>query len=344
MSIKRKIRLVDSTMRDGSHPMAHQFTAEQVTQIAQALDGAGIPLVEISHGDGLGGSSLNYGFSKEDEQDLIAAVNSAMPNSRITVLLLPGIGIQEDLKESYDRGARAVRVATHCTEADIAIQHIGLARDLGMETLGFLMMAHMIEPADLVEQAKIHESSGAEAVYVTDSAGALRPDGVRARVSALREALDPKTKIGIHCHNNLGLGIGNSLAAVEEGAEYVDGCLGGLGAGAGNAQTEVLASVLELEGYETGVDIYKIMDAAEDVVKPMMQRPQIIDRASLVLGYAGVYSSFLLHTYRAAAKFNIEPRDILMELGKRKIVGGQEDSILDLAAELASEQEKTTAS
>lgn len=335
---KGAVRVVDSTMRDGSHPMAHQYTVEQVSQIAKALDEAGVPLIEVSHGDGLGGSSQNYGFSHTDEQDLLSAVKANITNAGITVLLLPGIGIQEDLKEAFDRGARAVRIATHCTEADIAVQHIGLARELGMETLGFLMMAHMIEPDDLVEQAKVQEASGAEAVYVTDSAGALRPDGVRARVSALRQALDPETKVGIHCHNNLGLGIGNSLAAIEEGAEYVDGCLGGLGAGAGNAMTEVLVAVLELEGYETGVDVYKIMDAAEDVVRPMMQRPQIIDRASLVLGYAGVYSSFLLHTYRAAAKFNIEPRDILMELGRRKVVGGQEDSIIDLAAELAAQR------
>ena len=335
---KGAVRVVDSTMRDGSHPMAHQYTVEQVAQIAKALDEAGVPLIEVSHGDGLGGSSQNYGFSHTDEQDLLSAVKASITNAGITVLLLPGIGIQEDLKEAFDRGARAVRIATHCTEADIAVQHIGLARELGMETLGFLMMAHMIEPDDLVEQAKVQEASGAEAVYVTDSAGALRPDGVRARVSALRQALDPDTKVGIHCHNNLGLGIGNSLAAIEEGAEYVDGCLGGLGAGAGNAMTEVLVAVLELEGYETGVDVYKIMDAAEDVVRPMMQRPQIIDRASLVLGYAGVYSSFLLHTYRAAAKFNIEPRDILMELGRRKVVGGQEDSIIDLAAELAAQR------
>ncbi len=333
---KRYIRVVDSTMRDGSHPMAHQYTAEQVAEISAALDGAGIPLIEVSHGDGLGGSSLNYGFSKVDEQDLLAAAQGAIKNAEITVLLLPGIGIQEDLKAAFDRGARAVRVATHCTEADIAIQHIGLARELGMETLGFLMMAHMIEPEALLEQAKIQEDAGAQTVYVTDSAGAMRPDGVRRRVEALRSGLNPETKVGIHCHNNLGLGIGNSLAAIEEGADYVDGSLAGLGAGAGNAQTEVLAAVLELEGYETGIDTYKIMDAAEDVVRPMMQRPQIVDRASLVLGYAGVYSSFLLHTYRAAAKFNIEPRDILMELGRRKVVGGQEDSIIDLAAELAA--------
>lgn len=335
---KRYVRLVDSTMRDGSHPMAHQYTVDQVQQIASALDATGVPLVEVTHGDGLGGSSFNYGFSKVPEEDLISTAAKAMKNSKLTILLLPGIGTQEMLEAAYDRGARAIRVATHCTEADIAQQHIALARELGMETLGFLMMAHMIDQDALVYQAKLMESYGAQAVYVTDSAGALRPDGVRRRVAALRNALDPKTKVGIHCHNNLGLGIGNSLAAIEEGAEYVDGCCCGLGAGAGNAQTEVLAAVLALEGFETGVDIYKIMDVAEDVVRPMMPRPQIIDRASLVLGYAGVYSSFLLHTYRAAAKFNVEPRDILMELGKRKIIGGQEDTIIDLAFELSQQQ------
>ena len=340
MADKRYVRVVDSTMRDGSHPMAHQYTAEQVAEIAGALDATGIPIIEVSHGDGLGGSSFNYGFSKQDEQELLDAANKVVTNAQIAVLLLPGIGTQEHLDAAYDRGARAVRVATHCTEADIAQQHIGLAHELGMETLGFLMMAHMIEPDALVEQAKLMESYGAQAVYVTDSAGALRPDGVRRRVSALRNALDPATKVGIHCHNNLGLAIGNSLVGIEEGADYVDGCCAGLGAGAGNAQTEVLVAVLELEGYDTGVDVYKIMDVAEEVVKPMMQRPQIIDRASLVLGYAGVYSSFLLHTYRAAAKFNIEPRDILMELGRRKVVGGQEDTIIDLAAELSQQQKE----
>ena len=335
---KRKIRLVDSTMRDGSHAMAHQFTVEQVARIARALDEAGVPAVEVTHGDGLGGSSFNYGFSKAPETELIAAARKVMRQAKLTVLLLPGIGTQEHLSEAHELGARAVRVATHCTEADIAQQHIGLARGLGMETVGFLMMAHMIEPEQLAEQAKLMESYGAEAVYVTDSAGALRPDGVRRRVAALRNALAPQTKVGIHAHNNLGLGIGNSLAGIEEGADYVDGCCCGLGAGAGNAQTEVLVAVLDLEGYDTGISINRIMDAAEDVVKPIMQRPQVIDRGSLSLGYAGVYSSFLLHAYRAAAKFNVDARDILVELGRRKTIGGQEDMIIDVAAEIAQKR------
>lgn len=332
---KRKIRVVDSTMRDGSHAMAHQFTIEQVTKIARALDEAGVPVVEVTHGDGLGGSSFNYGFSKVPEEQLIVAAGKVMERAKLAVLLLPGIGTQENLRVAYELGARVVRIATHCTEADISQQHIGLARGLGMETLGFLMMAHMIEPEQLAEQAKLMESYGAEAVYVGDSAGALRPDGIRRRVAALRKALAPETKVGIHCHNNLGLAIGCSLAGIEEGADYVDACCCGLGGGAGNAQNEVLAAVLDLEGYDTGININRIMDAAEDVVKPIMQYPQVIDRGSLSLGYAGVYSSFLLHTYRAAAKFNVDARDILVELGRRKTVGGQEDLIIDVAAEIA---------
>ena len=335
---KRYVRVIDSTMRDGSHAMAHQFTSEQVAQIATALDGAGLTTLEISHGDGLGGSSFNYGFSKEPEEHWLSAAAKVVKNAEIAVLLLPGIGTQENLKEAYDLGARVARIATHCTEADIAQQHISLARDMGMETIGFLMMAHMISPEHLAEQAKLMESYGAQCVYIVDSAGALRLDGVRQRVNALRGALSDEVKVGAHCHNNLGLSIGNSLAAIEEGADYVDGCTVGLGAGAGNTPTEVLVSVLELEGYETGIDVFKIQDAAEDVVKPIMPRPQVIDRAGLVLGYAGVYSSFLLHTYRAAAKFNVEPRDILMELGRRGTVGGQEDTIIDLAADMAKER------
>lgn len=339
MATKRYIRIIDSTMRDGSHAMAHQFTSQNVADIASALDDSGITTLEISHGDGLGGSSFNYGFSYEPEENWLKAASRVMKNSQIAVLLLPGIGTQENLKEAYDLGARVARIATHCTEADIAEQHIGLARDMGMETIGFLMMSHMIPPDQLLEQAKLMESYGAQCIYIVDSAGALRPDGIRQRVSTVKNGLGSSTQVGVHCHNNLGLSIGNTLAAIEEGAEVVDGCTVGLGAGAGNTPTEVLASVLELEGYETGVDIFKIQDAAEDIVTPIMPRPQLIDRGALVLGYAGVYSSFLLHTYRAAEKFNVEPRDLLMELGRRRTVGGQEDTIIDLAAEMAKERD-----
>ena len=334
---KRAVRVIDSTMRDGSHAMAHQFTSDQVASIAEALDGAGVTTMEISHGDGLGGSSFNYGFSAEPEENWLRAAAKMVKNAQLAILLLPGIGTQEHLTAAYDLGVRVARIATHCTEADISQQHMELAREMGMEAIGFLMMAHMISPEHLLEQAKLMESYGAQCVYVVDSAGAMRPDEFKRKVNVLREGLE--VPVGAHCHNNLGLAIGNSLAAVDEGADYVDGCTVGLGAGAGNTPTEVLATVLELEGYDTGIDLYKIMDAAEDVVKPIMPRPQVVDRASLTLGYAGVYSSFLLHTYRAAAKFNVEPRDILVELGKRKVVGGQEDYIIDLAAEMAQVQE-----
>lgn len=330
---KRSIRVIDSTMRDGSHAMAHQFTSEQIASIAQALDASGVTTIEVSHGDGMGGSSFNYGFSAEPEENWLRAAASVVKNAELAILLIPGIGTQEHLETAYELGARVARIATHCTEADISQQHIGLAREMGMETIGFLMLAHMIPPEQLVEQAKLMESYGAQCVYVVDSAGAMLPEDYRRKVSALCNALE--IPVGAHCHNNLGLSIGNTLAAIEEGADYVDSCTVGLGAGAGNTPTEVLTAVLDLEGYATGIDLFKIQDAAEDVVKPMMPRPQTIDRAALTLGYAGVYSSFLLHTYRAAAKFELDPRDILVELGRRKVVGGQEDYIIDLAAEMA---------
>ena len=338
MAEKRPIRVIDSTMRDGSHAMAHQFTLDQIEKIARALDEAGVTTMEISHGDGMGGASYNYGFPKEPETGWLRTAAQTVTNAELAILLIPGIGTQEQLEEAYRLGARMARIATHCTEADISQQHIGLARDLGMETIGFLMLSHMIPAEELLEQAKLMESYGAQCIYVVDSAGAMLPDEYRRKVSTLRNGLG--VAVGAHCHNNLGLSIGNSLAAIEEGADYVDGCTVGLGAGAGNTPTEVLTAVLDLQGYDTGIDLLKIQDAAEDVVTPIMPRPQVIDRAGLTLGYAGVYSSFLLHTYRAAAKFELDPRDILIELGARKVVGGQEDTIIDLAAEMAKARDQ----
>ena len=282
---KRYVRIIDSTMRDGSHAMAHQFTSEQITQIAEALDKTGITTIEISHGDGLGGSSYNYGFSKEPEENWLRAAAKVVKNAKIAVLLLPGIGTQEHLKEAFDLGARVARIATHCTEADIAQQHIGLARDMGMEAIGLLMLAHMISPEELLEQAKLMESYGAECVVVTDSAGAMRPDDFRRKVSTLRNGLG--IPVGVHCHNNLGLAIGNTLAGVDEGADFADSCAMGLGAGAGNTPTEVLTAVLDREGYETGVDLYKIMDAAEDVVKPIMPPSSISTPGTSSWSWAG---------------------------------------------------------
>lgn len=332
----RRFRLTDSTLRDGSHALAHQFSPEQVAAIAGALDAAGVPVIEVSHGDGLGGSSFNYGFSAHDQHALIRAAVGAVRDARIAVLLLPGIGLARDLEEVRDLGASVARIATHCTEADIAIQHLRTARDLGMETVGFLMMAHMATPAELLRQARIMEDAGADCVYVVDSAGAMTPDDMRARVAELKSGLAATTQVGVHAHENLSLSVANSMAALGEGVDQVDGCTRGLGAGAGNCPTEVLVAVSDRMGYATGVDTLRIMDVAEDVVRPVMLRPQTVDRSALTLGYAGVYSSFLLHAERAAARFGVDARDILLELGRRKVVGGQEDMIVDVAMELAA--------
>ncbi len=334
MTQKRKIRIIDTTLRDGSHSVRHQYSADQVANITAALARARIDTIEVTHGDGLGGSSIQYGYSKLSDQEMLQAANQVIGKSKLAALLLPGIGIKEDLEIAYHEGVRVARIATHVTEADISAQHMGLAKKIGMEVVGFLMLAHMAEPSKVLEQAKLMESYGADVVYVVDSAGAMVPDDVRKRVSLLVSNL--KIQTGYHAHNNLGLAIGNTIAAIEEGADVVDGCLAGMGAGAGNTPTEVLVAVLDKMGYETGVDLYAIMDAAEDVVRPLMQRPQVIDKAALSIGYAGVYSSFLLHTARAADKYRLDPRDILIELGKRKVVGGQEDMIVDVALELAS--------
>ena len=331
----RTYRLTDSTLRDGSHALRHQYTPEQAAAIAGALDRAGVPVIEVSHGDGLGGSSFNYGFSKVEERELIRAAAGAVRHAKIAILLIPGIGLASDLEVVFELGASVARIATHCTEADIAIQHLRTARDLGMEAVGFLMMAHMLQPERLLEQARIMEDAGAETVYVVDSAGAMTTHDARARVAELKAGLRPTTQVGIHAHNNLSLAVANSIGALEEGADQVDGCSRGLGAGAGNCPTEVLVAVSEKLGYATGVDPLGIMDVAEDVVRPIMPREQIIDRSALTLGYAGVYSSFLFHAERAAERFGVDAREILLELGRRKVVGGQEDMIVDVALELS---------
>lgn len=327
------VNITDTTLRDGSHAVAHSFTPEQVRSVAAGLDHAGVDVIEVSHGDGLGGSSLQYGMSAYPEMELIEAAGEVIKTGRLAVLLLPGIGVKDDLATAYKAGARVARICTHCTEADICQQHVATAKDLGMQVVTFLMMAHMVSPSELVEQARLMEGYGADVVYVTDSAGALTPDGVSARVSALRGSLD--CEVGIHAHNNLGLAVANSIAGVEAGATWVDGTTCGLGGGAGNTPTEVVVAVLEKLNHRTNADLYALMDVAEDVVRPMMTRPVVIDRAGLSLGYFGVYSSFLLHAERAATRFGVKTRDILAELGDRKVVGGQEDMILDVAAALA---------
>ncbi|MBE2974156.1 4-hydroxy-2-oxovalerate aldolase [Priestia megaterium] len=329
----KPIKITEVSLRDGSHAVKHQFTEAQVKSVTRALDDAGMHYIEVSHGDGLGGSTLQYGKSLVDEMKLIEAAVEEAKQATVAVLLIPGIGTVHELKQANSLGAGLVRVATHVTEADVSAQHIEYARKLGMETFGFLMMAHSAPVEKLVEQAKLMESYGAQGVYITDSAGALLPHEVRERVRALRQSL--QVEVGFHAHNNLSLAVANTLAAIEEGATRIDGSVRCLGAGAGNTQTEALIAVLNRLGIDVGIDLYKIMDLAEEVVGPILPGSQEIRKGSLAMGYAGVYSSFLLHAERAAKRFNLDSRDILLELGKRKAVGGQEDMILDVAAELA---------
>lgn len=329
----KKIRIIDTTLRDGMHAVSHQFSPDDMAAIAQALDESGVDTIEVGHGDGLGGSSIQYGFAKASDEEYLKAVSLAVKRSKIDVLLLPGIGVKENLEMAAKYNAKIARIATHVTEADVGEQHIKMAKSYGMEAIGFLMMSHMAAVEKVVEQAKLFESYGADAVYVTDSAGAMIPKDVKARITAVKDAI--KIPVGFHAHNNLGLAIGNSITAFEAGASFIDGTLRGLGAGAGNAPVEVLAAVFDKMDVETGIDLYKIMDAAEDVVAPRMLRPLVIDKAALTIGWAGVYGSFLLHTFRAAEKFNVDPRDVLVELGRRKTVGGQEDLIIEVAHQLS---------
>jgi 4-hydroxy-2-oxovalerate/4-hydroxy-2-oxohexanoate aldolase len=331
----RSVTLHDMCLRDGMHAKAHQLTLEQMVAIATALDEAGVPLIEVTHGDGLGGASVNYGFPRHSDEEYLRAVAPKMKRARISVLLIPGIGTIDELRVAADAGARAVRVATHCTEADIAEQHIGLGRTLGLDTVGFLMMSHMAPAETIAAQARLMESYGANCVYVTDSAGYMLPDDVSARIGAVKNSLRSETEIGFHGHHNLGMGIANSLAAVEAGASRIDGSAAGLGAGAGNTPLEVFAAVCDRMGIATGVDLFKLMDVAEDLVVPVMDQPIRVDRESLVLGWAGVYSTFLLFAKRAEERYGVPARDVLVELGRRGTVGGQEDMIESVALELA---------
>ena len=334
----RKIVIHDMCLRDGMHAKREQMSVEQMVAVATALDDAGVPLIQVTHGAGMGGNSLQHGFAPHSNEEYISAVAAAVRRTKISVLLIPGLGTMKELKSAYDCGARSVHVATHCTEADTSPQHIAFARKLGMDTTGFLMMAHLNTPEGLARQGKLMESYGAQTVYITDSAGHMLPADVMARVSALRAVLQPDTEIGFHGHHNMGMGIANSIAAVEAGASRIDASVAGLGAGAGNTPLEVFVAVCERMGIETGCDLFKLMDMAEDLIVPLMDHMVRIDRSSLTLGFAGVYSTFLLHAKRAGERFGIPARDILVELGRKKMIGGQEDMIIDTAMTMAKER------
>jgi 4-hydroxy 2-oxovalerate aldolase len=337
----QEVRIVDTTLRDGSHAVAHRFTQAQVRRIVRALAAAGVGVIEVTHGDGLGGSTFNYGFSAVDELDLIAAAVAEAGESTIAVLLVPGVGTVADLRRAADAGARMVRVATHCTEADVSIQHFGAARDLGLETAGFLMLSHMIAPAELARQARIMVDAGCQSVYVVDSAGALILDEAVDRVAALVDAIGSEARVGYHGHNTLAMGVANSVLAVRAGATMIDGSTRGLGAGAGNSPTEVLVAVFDRLGIETGIDLVAILAAAEEVVAPELERTPMMDRSSIMLGHAGAYSSFLLHAERAQRRYGVPAHEILQEVGRRRYVGGQEDMIIDVALSLAGTPDRT---
>lgn len=333
-----KIRLIDTTLRDGSHAVHHQYTVEQIANICEGLERSGVYAAEVGHGAGIGGSILNYGFAKHTDEEMLTAAKSKLKNTKLGTLLVPGLGTMEDLKVAADCGLDLVRIAVHCTEVDVAEQHVGLAKKLGLETILFFMMTHMISPKELAQNAKLAVEYGADVIYFADSAGYMTPVDVRERVNEIKSVVN--VPIGVHTHNNLGLGVGNAIAGAEAGAEYLDGALEGQGAGSGNGNMQAIAAVLNKMGYETNADVYKLMEVGETHVRPLVQHSLEITNDSIMLGYIGIYSSFLLEVKEASKKFNIPANLIFEELGRRKVVGGQEDQILDICYKILENKNK----